>query len=82
MYLIVLLLVGGLNTAISLFYYLRVVRVMTIEPEPEDRRPFVYSELSLQFGFIVVLTIPTAAWILDWNGLNEWAISAASQLIG
>ena len=81
-YLMVLLLVGGLNTAISLFYYLRVVKVMTIEGEPEERRPFVYSELSLQFGFIVLLTIPTAAWILDWNGLNEWAIAAASQLLG
>jgi len=80
-YLLVLLIVGGLNTVISLFYYLRVVKVMTMEPEPEDRRPFVYSELSLQFGFIVVLTIPTAALILDWNGLNEWAMAAASQLL-
>ena len=31
-YLLVLLVLGGLNTAISLFYYLRVVKVMTIDP--------------------------------------------------
>ena len=39
-YLMLLLVVGGINTAISLFYYLRVVKVMTIDPEPRDRPPF------------------------------------------
>ena len=29
-----LLVIGGLNTVISLFYYLRVVKTMTIDPEP------------------------------------------------
>ena len=32
-----LLAIGGLNTVLSLFYYLRVVKVMTLEPEPENR---------------------------------------------
>jgi NADH-quinone oxidoreductase subunit N len=32
-----LLAVGVVNTVLSLFYYLRVVRVMVIEPEPADR---------------------------------------------
>ena len=31
-----LLVVGGLNTALSLFYYLRVVKTMAIDPEPAD----------------------------------------------
>ena len=34
-----LLVVGGLNTAISLFYYLRVIKTMTMDAEPEDRLP-------------------------------------------
>ena len=34
-----LLFVGGVNTVISLFYYLKVVRVMTFDPEPEGRPP-------------------------------------------
>src|SRR5437667_6950506 len=38
-FLLLLLLVGGLNTAISLIYYLRVVKVMTIDDEPRDRPP-------------------------------------------
>ena len=46
-YLLLLLVVGGLNTAISLFYYLRVVKVMTIDAEPRDRPPFAYSDVSL-----------------------------------
>ena len=36
-YLIALLVVGGVNTVISLFYYLRIVKVMTFEEEPEER---------------------------------------------
>ena len=37
--LLTLLVIGGLNTVISLFYYLRVVKVMALDPEPEDRLP-------------------------------------------
>ncbi len=32
-----LLVIGGLNTVLSLVYYLRVVKVMTIDAEPQDR---------------------------------------------
>ena len=34
-----LLIIGGLNTVVSLFYYLRVVKVMMMEAEPEGSRP-------------------------------------------
>lgn len=34
---LVLLVVGGINTVISLFYYLRVLKVMTFDPPPADR---------------------------------------------
>jgi NADH-quinone oxidoreductase subunit N len=80
-YLMVLLVAGGLNTAISLFYYLRVVKVMTMEDEPEDRRPFVYSDVSLQSVFVWLLTAPTALLMLNWNVLNQWAQAAARQLL-
>ena len=36
--LLALLAIGGLNTVLSLFYYLRVVRVMVLSPEPEGPR--------------------------------------------
>jgi NADH-quinone oxidoreductase subunit N len=79
-YLMALLVGGGLNTAISLFYYLRVVKLMTMDPEPEDR-----AEFSLPMGspagiYILVLTIPTIVLIIFWEPLNRMAISAAANL--
>ena len=50
-----LLVVGGLNTAISLFYYLRVVKMMTIDPEPG---------IGLPVGFSLV-SLPVRSWWLS-----------------
>ncbi len=79
-YLFVLLLAAGINTVISLFYYLRVVKVMTMEPEPEDRQPFVFSDVSGQGGFIWALTLPIVVFILYWDGISNWALAAARHL--
>lgn len=81
-HLIVLLVVGGLNTAISLFYYLRVVKVMTMEPEPEARRPLTLPLSSLRGLYLLVITLPTLALIPWWNVLSEMALDAAKQLLG
>ncbi len=80
-FLLVMLVAGGLNTAISLIYYLRVAKVMTIDPEPEDRRPFVFSDVSLQGTYIWFLTLPTALLMLNWDVLNRWAQAAAKYLL-
>ncbi len=55
---ITLLVVGGLNTALSLFYYLRVVKTMAIDPEPEHRPTTGFSLVSLPGAFIVAITLP------------------------
>ncbi len=81
LYLLVLLLVGGLNTAISLFYYLRVVKVMTIDPEPEQRLPFVFPLVSLPGMYLLAITLPTAGLMLSWNSLNEFCLAAARHLL-
>ena len=78
-YLMVLLFAGGINTAISLFYYLRVVKVMTMEPEPESRTPFTLGFFAV--GFVFLMTIPTAVLIFMWNGLNETAEAAVRTLL-
>jgi proton-translocating NADH-quinone oxidoreductase chain N len=44
---LVLLVVGGLNTVISLFYYLRVLKVMTFDPPSDDRVGGEFSLVSL-----------------------------------
>lgn len=79
-YLLLLLIVGSINTAISLFYYLNVVRVMTIGEEPADRRPFVFSDVSLPGAYLWLITLPTVALIINWDGLNLVAQAAARYL--
>ncbi len=79
-YLMVLLLLGGLNTAISLFYYLRVVRLMTMAPEAESPASVAFPLLSLHGLYILLLTLPTALLILGWEWLNAVAIAATRSL--
>jgi NADH-quinone oxidoreductase subunit N len=80
-YLLLLLLVGGLNTAISLFYYLRVVKVMTIDDEPADRPRFAFSDVSLAGAFLWLITLPTALLIVSWDWLNDMTMAAARNLL-
>ena len=80
-YLLAILVVAGLNTVVSLFYYLRVVKVMTFDDEPADRRPAFFSEISLQGAYVCLLTAPTALLILNWDVLNRWVFAAAQYLL-
>ena len=80
-FLMVLLVVGGINTAISLFYYLRVVKVMTIDPEPEDRAPVNLPLVSLSGAFIALIAAPILLLIVSWETINEVARQAAEHLM-
>jgi NADH-quinone oxidoreductase subunit N len=74
----VVLVVAGLNTVISLIYYLRVVKIMTIDPEPENR---IAEPISFVPGtYVVLVTLPLVFLGIWWNGLAELATNAASQL--
>ncbi|HVA50185.1 MAG TPA: NADH-quinone oxidoreductase subunit N [Pirellulales bacterium] len=75
-----LLVIGGLNTALSLFYYLRVVKVMTIDPEPADRLPAHLSMLSPSGLYLVLLTLPVVVLGIFFDDLNEFALAAARGL--
>ncbi|HVX13950.1 MAG TPA: NADH-quinone oxidoreductase subunit N [Pirellulales bacterium] len=76
----VLLVIGGLNTALSLFYYLRVVKVMTIDPEPEDRLPANLSLVSPAGVYLALLTIPVVVLGIWFDGLNNWTRAATQSL--
>jgi NADH-quinone oxidoreductase subunit N len=80
-YLLLLLLVGGINTAICLFYYLRVAKVMTIDEEPRDRPPYSFSDVSLGGAFLWLITLPTALLIVSWDWLSDVTLAAARNLI-
>jgi len=67
-----------LNTAISLFYYLRVVKIMTIDPEPEHRLPVHFA--IIPGTFVVAMTVPVVLWGMWWDNLNVWANAAAAHL--
>ncbi|HEV3004676.1 MAG TPA: NADH-quinone oxidoreductase subunit N [Pirellulales bacterium] len=76
-----LLVIGGLNTALSLFYYLRVVRLMTIDPEREDRLPFKLPVLSPAGIFLVLVSLPVVVLGVFFDEFNLWALAAAQHVL-
>jgi NADH-quinone oxidoreductase subunit N len=82
-YLFILLLIGGVNTAISLFYYLRVVKVMTMDPESDAVSAHPQSIVgSLPVSFVALVTAPILLIMLGWGPLSHWSSAAAQQLFG
>lgn len=75
-----LLVVGGINTAISLFFYLRVIKVMTIDPPSEERGPTSVPMLSLSGIYVALVTAPVLLLIIQWDGLREMAMTACRHL--
>jgi NADH-quinone oxidoreductase subunit N len=52
-----LLVIAGINTVISLIYYLRVAKTVCIDPEPEDRRATSIGWLPAMYVFVVSLPV-------------------------
>ena len=74
---LMLLVVGGFNTVLSLFYYLRVLKVMTFDPPPADRAGGEVSLVSLPGAVVTALVVPVVLLGLFWSGLY-----ACAQLAG
>jgi NADH-quinone oxidoreductase subunit N len=79
--LLALLLIGVLNTVLSLFYYLRIVRVMMFDAEPADRPAPTIPLLSGPGLYCLAVTVPLLALFIWWDGLFELARTAASSLL-
>jgi NADH-quinone oxidoreductase subunit N len=73
-----LLIVGGINTVISLFYYLRVLKVMTFDPLPEGRSSEPAGPVSLAGGLVTALAVPVVVLGILWGGLYGYAQLAGS----
>lgn len=80
-YLIALLVMGCVNTAISLFYYLRIVKVMIIDSDDADTAPMRSSPGILQTGYLWCLTVPVLVLIVGWDFLNVWIQQAVRGLV-
>jgi len=70
---IVLAIIGVVNSAVSLFYYARIVKTMYLE-EATDKRPLVLP--GLYTGVLVALAIPILILGVYWGPLLSWAASA------
>ncbi|WDI39803.1 NADH-quinone oxidoreductase subunit N [Bremerella sp. P1] len=80
-YLVALLVIGCVNTAISLFYYLRIVKTMTIDSAEADTAPLRSSPSILQAGYLWLLAVPVMVLIVGWDFLNVWIQQAVLGLI-
>jgi NADH-quinone oxidoreductase subunit N len=75
-----LLFIGILNTVLSLFYYLRVVKVMTLSPQPLHRASPMIPLGSLIGIYFFLFTLPLVALFFVPGRLLNWALAAASGL--
>lgn len=72
-----LLVIGAVNTALSLFYYLRVVKVMVLDP-PSEAVAAVRSTAGLPgTAFVSVLALSLIVLGVLWQPLFSWAKAAA-----
>jgi NADH:ubiquinone oxidoreductase subunit 2 (subunit N) len=71
--------IAGVNTVVSLIYYLRVAKVVCMDPEPETRGPVALGILPATYVLIVAL--PVLIYGINPARLTEIAHQAASQLM-
>src|SRR5947208_8955265 len=70
---VLLAVIGVLNSAVSLFYYARIIKAMYLEDAVDERPlavPAVYT------GLLVALAVPVLALGLYWAPLVRWAANA------
>lgn len=79
--LLLLVVIGVINTVFSLFYYLRVVKTMVLDPEPEDRPAPTVRLWSNPGFYCALIAFLLVALGIFWNPLFVEAQIAASMLL-
>jgi NADH-quinone oxidoreductase subunit N len=74
-----LLAIGVLNTVLSLFYYVRVVRVMILAPEPAGR-PAAAIPLWSPSGLYCLAIAAALGVLFVWWGPFDWAKAATAMM--
>ena len=64
-----LVVAGGINSVISLYYYLRVVKVMYFEG---DRKEIILRPSNAITGMLLVTAIPTLLLGIYWSPVSNW----------
>jgi NADH-quinone oxidoreductase subunit N len=78
-WMIALLVIAGLNTAISLVYYLRVAKIVCIDPPTEGREPVSIGWLPAAYVFLV--SLPVLVYGLYPVPITRVAIQATRNLL-
>jgi NADH:ubiquinone oxidoreductase subunit 2 (subunit N) len=76
---ITLLVLAGLNTAISLIYYLRVAKVMCIDPAPAHRASVAIGFLPALY--VLIVAIPVLVYGIIPDSIAEFARNATQQVL-
>ncbi len=71
--------IAGINTAISLIYYLRVAKIICMDPEPADRVPVSIGLVPAVYVLVVVL--PVLIYGIFPARILELARAASEQLL-
>ncbi|MCS5631768.1 MAG: NADH-quinone oxidoreductase subunit N [Pirellulaceae bacterium] len=80
-YLLVILVVAGINTAISLFYYLAVIKTMVMG-EPSTAKPVGNLEVGkIETAYVIAITAPTVLLIVCWESVAHVAQQAVVWFI-
>ncbi len=79
--LLLLLVIGALNTVLSLFYYLRVIKVMALPSEVEASPGSAIHLSSIPGAYCLLVTLPLLVLGIWWNTLFDWAHAAAVTLL-
>jgi NADH-quinone oxidoreductase subunit N len=74
-----LLVIAGINTAISLVYYLRIAKTVCIDPEPESRRRATIGVLPALY--VLLVSLPVLIYGLFPGQLLTLAREASKQLL-
>ena len=64
-----LVIAGGINSVISLYYYFHVVKVMFLSGQRSDKLSY---PPSLMLGLIIFTAVPSLVLGLYWNPLANW----------
>ena len=64
-----LVVVGGINSVVSLYYYFRVVKVMFLEGERKDT---ILNPPTIMAGMLLATAIPTVILGIYWTPVADW----------
>ncbi len=79
--LLILLLAGGINTAISLFYYLRVIKTMVMREPNEEHHLGDRPVGRIEMAYVILVTVPTVFLIVCWQWVAGFADEAVKNFI-